>query len=148
MSTDLSVRNFTPVAQRAADALLRSLGGSSVSLQIAQPPVTGDPAQLGVTVQNYESLPLSPALFRKVRTVMREGQPTKFELMISASAVEAQVSALQLTSADALFAMAAGVLIGAKAFLIEAISAPEVFGQAYVYRLQLRESLPEAAFHQ
>ena len=148
MSTDLSVRNFTPVAQRAADALLRSLGGFSVSLQMPQPPLSGDPAQVGVTVQGYQGLPLSPALFRRVRTMMREGEPTKFELMVSASAVQAQVSALQLTSADALFAMSAGVTVAGKFFLIEAISAPEAFGQAYVYRLQLREGLPQNPIQQ
>ena len=69
--------------------------------------------------------------------------PEKYELMVSASAIEAQVGALQLSSADALFAQAAGVSVNGKSFLIEAIAAPEAFGQAYLYRLQLREALPQ-----
>jgi hypothetical protein len=143
MSADLSVRNYSPIAQRAADALLRSLGGFSVGLQIPSPAASGDAAQLGITPQTYQSLPLSPALFRRVRTPMEEGVPEKFELAVSASAIEAQVGALQLTSADALFAQAAGITVNGKLFLIEAVTAPQAYGQAYLYRLQLREALPQ-----
>jgi hypothetical protein len=143
MSADLSTRNYSPIAQRAADALLRSLGGFSVGLQIPSPVASGDAAQLGITPQTYQSLPLSPALFRRVRTIMQEGQPEKFELAVSASAIEAQVGALQLSSADALFAQAAGVTVNGKLFLIEAVTAPQAFGQAYLYRLQLRDALPQ-----
>ena len=104
MSADLSVRNYSPIAQRAADTLLRSLGGFSVALQIPAVSAGGDAAEIGITTQTYQQLPLSPAIFRKVRIPLSEGVPEKYELMISASAIEAQVGALQLTSADALFA--------------------------------------------
>jgi hypothetical protein len=143
MSADLSVRNYSPIAQRAADALLRSMGGFSVGLQIPSTAAAGDAAQIGIMPQTYQSLPLSPALFRRVRSPMAEGLPEKFELTVSASAIEAQVGALQLNSADALFALAAAVSVNGKLFLIEAVTAPEAFGQAYLYRLQLREALPQ-----
>lgn len=143
MSADLSVRNYSPIAQRAADTLLRSLGGFSVALQIPAAAAAGDASEIGITPQTYQQLPLSPAIFRRVRISLVEGQPEKYELMVSASAIEAQVGALQLTSADALFAQAAGVVVNGKLFLIEAIEAPEAFGQAYLYRLQLREALPQ-----
>ena len=143
MSADLSVRKTSPIARRAADAMLRTLGGFTVALQIPAFAAAGDAAQLGLTPQLYQQLPLSPAIFRRVRTPMVEGEPTKFELNVSATAVAAQVGALQLTSADALFAMAAGVAIDGKLFLIEAITAPEALGEAYLYRLQLREALPQ-----
>ncbi len=143
MSADLSVRNYSPIAQRAADTLLRSLGGFSVALQIPAISAGGDAAEIGITPQTYQQLPLSPAIFRKVRAPLSEGVPEKYELMVSASAIGQQVGALQLASADALFAQAAGVSVNGKPFLIEAIAAPEAFGQAYLYRLQLREALPQ-----
>ncbi len=143
MSADLSVRNYSPIAQRAADSLLRSLGGFSVSLQIPAVSASGDAAEIGITTQTYQQLPLSPAIFRKLRIPLSEGVPEKYELMISASAIQAQVGALQLASADALFAQAAGVSVNGNFFLIEAVAAPEAFGQAYLYRLQLREALPQ-----
>ena len=143
MSADLSVRNFSPIARRAADSLLRSLGGFSVSLRLSGEPLAGDTAQIGISPQTYQDLPLSPAVFRMVRAQTEEGKAAKFELMISAAVVQGQVGALQLTSADTLFAMSAGVTVSGKFFLIEAVSAPEAFGQAYLYRLQLREALPQ-----
>jgi hypothetical protein len=143
MSADLSVRNYSPIAQRAADSLLRSLGGFSVALQIPAATTGGDASEIGITPQIYQDLPLGPAVFRKVRTPLVEGTPEKYELMISASAIETQVGTLQLNSADALFAQAAGVTVNGKLFLIEAIAAPEAFGQPYLYRLQLRDSLPQ-----
>jgi hypothetical protein len=143
MSADLSVRNYSPIAQRAADTLLRSLGGFSVALQIPALSAGGDAAEIGIATQTYQQLPLSPAIFRRLRIPLAEGVPEKYELMVSASAIEAQVGALQLSSADALFSQATGVSVNGKFFLIEAIAAPEAFGQAYLYRLQLREALPQ-----
>jgi hypothetical protein len=143
MSADLSIRNYSPIAQRAADALLRSLGGFSVGLMMPLTGADGDASEIGITPQTYQQLPLSPAIFRRVRVPMEEGKPEKFELAVSASAVATQVGALQMASADGLFAQASGVTVNGKLFLIEAITAPEAFGHAYVYRLQLREALPE-----
>jgi hypothetical protein len=143
MSADLSIRNYSPIAQRAADALLRSLGGFSVGLMVPATGSGGEASEIGITPQTYQQLPLSPAIFRRVRVPMEEGQPEKFELAVSASAIATQVGALQLASSDALFAQAAGVAVNGKLFLIEAVTAPAAFGQAYVYRLQLREALPE-----
>jgi hypothetical protein len=71
---------------------------------------------------------------------MQEGQPPLYELLISASSVQQQVSALQISSANALFDSAAGVEINDAQFLIESRSVSESLGQVYLYRLLLRES--------
>lgn len=141
---DLSVQNPSSRALRLAAALLRASGGATASLQV--PPLTGDATdagQLGVNQPNFLQLPLSPAVFRKVRISLTEGQPEKYELLISAEAVAAQVSQLQLTSAQVLFAMATGVVVSGKLFLIEAIAASDVQGEIYLYRLLLREACGE-----
>ncbi len=112
----------------------------AVSLLVA--PATGDSSdagQLGINAPNFQQLSLSPAIFRKVRATMQEGQLALYELLISASAVQEQVSALQLTSADALFDTVAGVEINGGQFLIESRSVSESLGQVYLYRLLLRE---------
>lgn len=124
-----------------ADALLRAGGGAIASLLVA--PATGDSSdagQVGVNAPNFQQMPLSPAIFRKIRVVMQEGQLSQYELLVSASAVEKQVSALQLASADALFDAAAGVLINGSQFVIESRSVSEALGQVYLYRLLLREA--------
>jgi hypothetical protein len=141
MSWDTSTQNFDDHALRVANALLRANGGTTASLQM--PPATGDTTdagQLGLNAPNFQSLPLSPAVFRRLRATMAEGQPPKYELLISGVAIQATVSELQLSSADALFSMAAGVAVGGELFLIEAVSASESLGAVYMYRLLLRES--------
>jgi hypothetical protein len=144
MGSDVSVRNSTQAAQRAADALLRSLGGASVMLRLPSLPCGADNDQVGLGSGSYEDLTLSPAVFRRVRPKMQESTECEWELLLSASSVDARVSAAQLDSADTLFAEGVAVIVGTKTFLIEAISASEVFGRAYLYRLLLREVLPKS----
>jgi hypothetical protein len=124
-----------------ADALLRAGGGMTASLLVA--PATSDSSdagQVGVNAPNFQLMPLSPVIFRKTRATMQEGQLALYELLVSASAVEQQVSTLQLASADALFDTAAGVQMNGTTFVIESRSASEALGQVYLYRLLLREA--------
>ena len=141
---DLSTQNPTSYSLQMATALLRANGGTTANLLM--PPATGDAAdtgQLGIDAPNFQSLPLSPAVFRKLRATMKEGDATKYELLIAAAAVQAAVGNLQLSSADTLFAMAAGVVIDGKLFLIEAKAVSENLGEVYMHRLLLRESTAE-----
>jgi hypothetical protein len=141
---DLSTQLFSGIAQRVAAALLRAGGGTTACLQM--PPLQGDSTnagQIGLNAPGFLSLPLAPALFRKARVTMQDGQLPKYELLISADAVAAQVTQLQLSSAQALFSMASGVAVAGKLFLIEAVSASESQGQAWLYRLLLQEACGE-----
>lgn len=141
---DLSTQNPSGMAQRVATALLRASGGTTACLQM--PPLQGDSSnggQLGLNTPGFLSLPLAPVVFRKARVAMQDGQLPKYELLISADAVAAQVTQLQLNSAQALFAMASGVVVAGKLFLIEATSTSESQGQAYLYRLLLQEACGE-----
>lgn len=141
MSADLSVRNTSTSPLLLADALLRAGGGMTVSLLTAPAVVdSSDAGQLGINAPNFQRLSLSPAIFRKGRSSMQPGQLPQYELLISASAVQQQVSALQLTSADALFDTVAGVEINGALFLIESRSVSESLGRIYLYRLLLREA--------
>ena len=87
---------------------------------------------------------MSPAVFRRVRATIREGEEGAWELLLSASSVMKQVSAMQLQSAETLFEQALAVLVGERSFVLRAVSCSEAFGQVYLYRLLLRESLPKA----
>ncbi|MGC9291822.1 MAG: hypothetical protein ACP5EP_03755 [Acidobacteriaceae bacterium] len=132
------MRNPTAAQQRMADALLRSMGGRVVLLRLPTPAQTGvDTEQLGLSSPSYEDIPLSPAVFRRVRAGMKEGTVNRYELLVSASSVLAQVGLLQLASADAIFAMAAGVFVDGELMLIESAAEAEMFGQPYLYRLLL-----------
>lgn len=92
----------------------------------------------------YRDLVLSPAVFRRVRATMTEGEEGAWELLLSASSVMEQVSATQMQSAALLFEQALAVMVGERNFVLRSVSSSEVFGQVYMYRLLLRESLPKA----
>lgn len=138
MSIDLSVRNPVAAQQRAADALLRCLGGTTVLLRLPTNAVSSSNAeQLGAATPPYEDIPLSPAIFRRLRPKLRENTANRYELLISAASVYAQLGFLQLASTDQLFAMAAGVLVDGELMLIESAAEAEAFGRPYLYRLVL-----------
>jgi hypothetical protein len=141
---DLSTQIPCGMARRVAAALLRAGGGTTACLQMS--PLQGDTTnagQLGIDAPGFLSLPLSPVVFRKARVAMQDGQLPKYELLVSAEAVYAQVSQMQLSSAQALFTQASGVVVAGKLFLIEAVAASESQGQPYLYRLLLQESCGE-----
>ena len=141
---DFSTQLPSGMARRVAAALLRANGGTSASLQM--PPTPGDSTsqgQLGLDAPGFLSLPLSPAAFRKCRVPMQEGQLPKYELLVSADAVDAQVAQLSVASAQALLAMASGVVVAGQLFLIEAVSISACQGSAYLYRLLLRDASGE-----
>src|ERR1700761_2464160 len=100
---DISTQFPCGLAQRVATALLRAGGGTTACLQM--PPLTGDASdagQIGLNAPGLLSLPLSPVVFRKARVAMQAGEAPRYELLIAAEAVAAQVAQLQLNSADAL----------------------------------------------
>jgi hypothetical protein len=141
---DLSTQNSCGIARCAATALLRASGGTTACLQMPQ--LQGDSSnagQLGLNAPGFLSLPLSPVVFRKARVAMQDGQLPKYELLVSADAVLAQMSQIQAGSAQALFAQACGVVVAGKLYLIEAVSASETQGEAYLYRLLLQEACGE-----
>ncbi len=141
---DLSTQIPCGAARSVAAALLRANGGTTACLQM--PPLQGDTSnagQVGLDAPGFLSLPLSPAVFRKLRATMQESELPQYELFVSADAVRVQVTQQNLSSAECLFVRAAGVVIAGKLFLIEAFSASETQGEPYLYRLLLREASGE-----
>jgi len=68
----------------------------------------------------------------------------QWEMLVSATSVQAQISALDLPSAEALFAMTLAVTVAGQDYLIESVASNEAFGQVYLYRLLLRQAFPQS----
>ena len=123
-------------AKRNSDVLLRAMGGRSVLLRMPAPAVPADPTeQLGLATPLFQDLPLAPVVFRKARAVATEGKPAKWELLVSATAVEVIVGSLAYASASVLFAQAFGILCDGELLEIISATSEQAFGQPYVYRL-------------
>lgn len=123
-----------------ADALLRSVAGATALLRVTGANTDGSMSEVGLVATTFAEVAISPALMRKLRPTFQEGGESKWELLVSASSVEQQVNALDLPSAQSLFAMTLAVTVAGQDYLIESIAANEAFGQVYLYRLLLREA--------
>jgi len=83
-------------------------------------------------------------VMRKIRPAWNEGGQSKWELLVSATGVQQAVNALDLASAQSLFAMTLAVTVVGQDYLIESIAASEAVGQVYLYRLLVREAGQDA----
>jgi hypothetical protein len=123
-----------------ADALLRSLTGTTALLRVTGLSTDTNASELGLVATTFANVLVSPVVMRKVRPTWKEGGESKWELLVSATGVEQQVSALDLSSAQSLFSMTLAVSVGGQDYIIESIATNEAFGQVYLYRLLLREA--------
>jgi hypothetical protein len=130
--------------QMLADALLRSLTGTTALLRVTGTNTDTNMSELGLVATTFADVVVSPVVMRKLRPAWKDSGESKWELLVSATGVEQQVSALDLSSAQSLFAMTLAVTVGGQDYLIESIAANEAFGQVYLYRLLLREAHRQA----
>ncbi|MGA2050677.1 MAG: hypothetical protein ABSG96_23525 [Terracidiphilus sp.] len=138
--SDTTPRNPAGAPQMLADALLRSLTGTTALLRVTGLSTDTNASELGLVATTFANVLVSPVVMRKVRPTWKEGGESKWELLVSATGVEQQVSALDLSSAQSLFSMTLAVSVGGQDYIIESIAANEAFGQVYLYRLLLREA--------
>jgi hypothetical protein len=99
----------------------------------------GDAAEeLGLAMPEFQDVELAPVVFRKARARVGKGTAARWELMISASAVNGVVGSLGYSAASVLFAGAFGVLVDDVLMTVESATGEELDGSPYVYRLVLR----------
>lgn len=135
----------TGAATRAADALLRGVGGRSVLLRVPATASANDVnEQLGLAVPEFQDVELAPAAFRSARATVAEGKAAKWELLVSATTVQALLGSLGYGAAEAMFGAAFGVLIDGVLMTVESATAAEADGAAYLFRLVLRAPLAQA----
>ncbi len=104
-----------------ADALLRSMTGTTALLRVTNTNVDTNQSEVGLVATTFADVPISPVVMRKLRPTWKEGAESMWELFVSATGVEQQVSALDLPSAESLFAMTLAVSVGGQDYLVESI---------------------------
>ena len=137
-------RNPVSAPQRLADALLRSVAGTSAQLRVTGASACSTQSEVGAIATNFSQVVISPVVMRKLRPATKEGNAPLWEMLVSATGVEAQVNALDLPSSQALFAMTLAVTLSGQDYFIESVSSSEAFGQVYLYRLTLREACAQS----
>jgi hypothetical protein len=146
--SDTASRTPTAAAQMLADALLRTVAGTTAYLQVTGSNAGTQQSEIGLLATTFAEAAVSPAVMRRLRPDWKEGGQSKWEMLLSANGVTQAVDALDLASAESLFQMAMSVSLtaggGGQRYLIESIAANEAMGQVYLYRLLLREAGTQA----
>jgi hypothetical protein len=142
--SDTASRNPAFAAQMLADALLRTVAGTTATFRVAAAAADTDQSEIGLVATNFAEVAVSPVVMRKLRPQWNEAGESKWELLVSANGVGSQVNALDLGSAESLFAMTLAVTVAGQDYLIESIAANEAVGQVYLYRLLVREAGTQA----
>jgi hypothetical protein len=142
--SDTSARGPTNAAQLMADALLRTLNGASALFRVTNTAMTSNQSELGLVATAFVDIGISPAVMRKVRPEWRAAGEVRWELLVSVTAIEQQVRALELGSAKSLFELTLAVTIAGQSYLVESFTSNEAFGQIYLYRLLLSEAKTQA----
>src|SRR5580658_10906249 len=117
--SDTAPRNPRGAPQMLADALLRSVAGTTALLRVTGTNTDPSMSEVGLLSSNFVEVTISPVLMRRLRPTWQEGGESKWELLVSASGVEQQVNALDLPSAQSLFAMTLAVTVAGQDYLIE-----------------------------
>lgn len=112
---------------RAADALLKALGGETVSLVLPAIAMAGDAAgQLGLVDPGVQEVVISPVILRELTTGTL-GPRRRVEFTLPASAIVAQLPALGMATGEDLFNAVIGLKYGSDLFHVESV-VPESFG--------------------
>ena len=127
-----------------ADALLRSVAGTTALLRVTGTNTDTSQSEVGLVATTSADVVVSPVVMRKLRPSWKENGESKYELLVSATSVGIQVNALDLGSAQALFSLTLAVTVDGKDYLIESIASNEAFGAPYLYRLLMREAGQQA----
>jgi hypothetical protein len=120
---------------RAADAMLRALGGGQIGLVLPLPTETSAASfQLGLSDPGAQQVMLSPVVVRNL-AASGAGPRVRLEFLLSASAVANAVEAQGAASAETLFDAALGIQYQADLFHIESVSTDYFAGVAYLYHV-------------
>ncbi len=142
--SDTASRNGTAIPQMLTDAILRTVAGTTAYLQVTGANPDAEQSEVGLVANNFQQVAISPVMMRKLPPTWQEGNMSRWEMMLSATSVQAQVASMNLASAQSLFAMTLSVSMAGQSYLIESIGENEAMGTVYLYRLLVREAGAQA----
>ena len=124
---------------RAADAMLRVLGGTEVWLRLPGPPMGEATAiELGLAQPVIEDVPVSPVVILPLTADPRRSR-LRYDLLFSASSVNRLMDTRGFDSVEALFNGALGVIFDDKLLHVESLAAEMFGGVACLYRVTATE---------
>jgi hypothetical protein len=125
------------LAQRAAEAMLRSLGATRVTLRVAQPPLDSQSSQLGMVCSGFEDVSLYPVVVRS--TSLFANELVKVEVLVSATAAAAAATTRGVDDVPTWLLEAHGLLYRNKLLHIDNVVVDHFAGSEYLYHILASE---------
>jgi len=125
------------VAQRAAEAMLRSLGATRVSLRVALPSTDSLIGQLGMACGGFEDVSLYPVVVRS--TSLFANELVKVEVLVSATAASAAATTRGVDDVATWLLEAYGLLYRNKILHVDSVVVDHFAGSEYLYHILASE---------
>src|ERR1035441_3619600 len=122
--------------RRATDAMVRALGGTQITLRIADASAGDTNSQIGLTPPMSEDLQISPAL---VRTMPAANGSKRIEVTLSAKAVKPLADQYGVDDIPTWLLTAEGVLFRGKLMHIDTVISDHLGGMDYLYHIMATE---------
>lgn len=123
--------------RRAADAMVRVLGGAQVTLRIADPSTGDTNSQLGLTPPTSEDVPISPALVRTIAPAANGNK--RIEVTLSAKTVKPIADQYGVDDIPTWLLTAEGILFRNKLMHIDTVISDHLGGMDYLYHIMATE---------
>jgi hypothetical protein len=121
---------------RAAEALLRTLGGDEVVFRVpASTANSGDSAQLGLAGAATEDVAIGPVVVQNSRS--SPNQAGELELLISAASLAKSREITKTSDALTFFESALGVVVREQLMRVVSVKAEQLGGVAYLYSVKV-----------
>src|ERR1700751_3044623 len=98
--SDTAPRNPVFASQLLADALLRSVSGTTALLRVTGATTDTNQSELGLVATAFSDLVVSPVVMRRLRPSWKAGSAPQWELLVSATSIQQQLNALDVASAQ------------------------------------------------
>lgn len=119
--------------RRAADAMIQLLGAAAVAIRFPTAATMTGPALSTIA----EDLALAPVHIRQLAT---DGNGRRrFELLVSATPLNAICESQGADDVDTLLATAVGIVYGEELFRVTGVTSDRTAGVAYLYRIEVTE---------
>jgi len=125
------------VAQRAAEAMLRSLGATRVTLRVALPAIDSLSGQLGMACGGFEDVSLYPVVVRS--TSLFANELVKVEVLVSATAASAAATTRGVDDVATWLLEAHGLLYRNKVLHVDSVVVDHFAGSEYLYHILASE---------
>lgn len=119
---------------RAADAMLRSLGGSEATFLFPMAAGGGATSELGAAGQTAQQVMFAPAVVRSLAPQNAESK-VRLEVLMTASAVNPVLDAMQVATGKDLFESALGMLHEGRLLRVREVVTEYFAEAAYLFRV-------------